>query len=387
MKIKRIISLLILSCMLIGAFALVSCSEGDGAPDGYQLIVNNGDKFRLYVPTQAWSPNTYGGTTGAIYESPSGPVTIAVYVADDAGDMTMSEYWAHTEESLKSELDEYAFAGKQEKSPKLGGKDTETYFYTASVKIYGSGEAVSVKYKFMTILCRNGGEMYVMAFAAPEEKYFGDFLKDLEGEGNDGGIIGNFTFAEAYEGKNAGEAPDVKAPEGMKVVSYDEHYYYFFVPENWKINSNTTVSSAYFSDSDRSNVTMQMCMVSESEIDKTVDQYFRECEEKYKEIFTLYTPILVEYGDEKSEEGSDETTETTETVGENKMESHVKMGGRNAKRFVYEFEYGGVKYRQMQVICAKGGVFYVLTYTSSQDETFDSHLPDVEKMIEAFKIR
>lgn len=376
MKIKRIISLLLIACALIASAALVSCSDSD-APDGYQLIVNNGDKFRLFVPTQGWSANTYGGTTGAIYSGGAHPVTISVYVADDAGDMTMSEYWAYTEGLLKVKYgDDYEFIGAEE-NRMLGGKEAKRYSYKA--KEIFSGEEAAVEYRYDIILCRNK-EMYVMAFAAPTEgDYYNQFSKDLDGEDGDIGIIGHFTFAEPYEGKVVGETPAVEVPEGMQIASFDEHYYYFFVPESWKVNNRTTVSSAYFSEGDRSNVTMQMCMVSESEIQKTVDEYFRECEEKYKKIFTNYTPISVKYDNDESVESESESASTSD--------EELQMGGRAAKRFVYEFEYGGMKYRQMQVICSKGGVFYVLTYTSSQDDTFDSHLPDVEKMIETFKIR
>ena len=85
----KIIALLLLSAMIIASFA--ACSKGD-VPEGYQLAVCEGDKFRLYVPTQGWMPNVMGGVSGA-FSSLEENASVSVYIADDAGDMTLEEYW------------------------------------------------------------------------------------------------------------------------------------------------------------------------------------------------------------------------------------------------------------------------------------------------------
>ena len=351
MKIKRIISLVLLSCMLIASFALVSCSEGDGAPDGYQLVVRNGDKFRLYVPTQGWTPNTDGGLAGAIF-SIDPHISVGVYVADDANGRNADEYFTYSEELMKTELVNYEHIGSEEEM--LGGKKAIRHAYTADITTMGREEPV--KYKYLMILCENEGEMYVFLYCAPAETHYDAHLADVEG------IIENFTFAEAYKGKEMGETPSgVDIPEGMKLASFDEQPYLFFVPESWTVNNGSVISAAYFSDSDRSNVSLQMYMVSEKEIDKTVEEYFTECEARYKKIFKSYTLLEEECGE-------------------------IEMAGKKARKYVYEIENGGVKYKQLQAIVVKGGVFYTLTYTATP-ENFDSHLADVEKMIEAFKIR
>ena len=351
MKIKRIISLLLLACILTASFAFVSCSDNDGAPDGYQLVVRNGDKFRLYVPTQGWTANTDGGVTGAIF-SIDPHVSVGVYVADDAEGKTANEYFAYSEEIMKVELENYEHIGSEEEM--LGGKKAMRYAYTADITTMGREEPV--KYKYLMILCENEGEMYVFIYCAPAETNYEANLPDVEG------IIENFTFAEAYKGKEMGETPSgVEIPEGMKLASFDEQPYLFFVPEDWVINEGSVISAAYVSEEDKSNVSLQMYMVSEKEIDKTVEEYFAECEERYKKVFASYTLIEDECGE-------------------------IEMAGKKARRYVYEIENGGVKYKQLQAIVVKGGVFYTLTYTATP-ENFDSHLADVEKMIEAFNIR
>ena len=88
MKTIKIISALILCLIMI--LPLASCAKSD-IPEGYQLVACEGDGFRLYVPTQ-WVPNNTSGVTGAFYSSVDA-ASIAVYVADDAGELTASEYW------------------------------------------------------------------------------------------------------------------------------------------------------------------------------------------------------------------------------------------------------------------------------------------------------
>jgi hypothetical protein len=143
----------------------------------------------------------------------------------------------------------------------------------------------------------------------------------------------------------------------MKLVSTDERAYRFFVPEGWVVDERTEISSAYVSESDSSNVSLQMYMTSNES--KSVSDFFSECEERYAQIFASYELL---------------------------SEEDVKMDGIGAKKYVYTITTGGIEYKQMQAIVMKGAVYYVLTYTALPD-LFDSHLDEVEKMIEAFDIR
>lgn len=335
--------------MLISSFS--ACSDKSDAPDGYQLVSGEGDKFRLYVPTQGWSANTQSGTTGAIF-SVDPYIAINVFVADDAADMDTDAYWTHSESMLKAELGEgnYTFVGAEKTT--LGGQPAKKIVYTAKMSLHG--EDVT-EYKSMTVLCRYKDEMYVFTYSAPAETHYDLYIEEVEG---DGGILDYFRFDVPYSAEGKEYPTDVDLPDGMKIVSTNEHPYRFFVPSSWKINAKTDFSAAYLSE-DSANVSMQFLMVSEMEIDKSVDEYFAECEERYKKVFSSYELL-----------GSEEIT----------------MSGRSAKKFTYKITSGGVEYKQMQAIVAKGGVFYVLTYTALPDN-FDSHMGDVQRMIETFEIR
>lgn len=350
-KIKRIAAVMLLLAIFVSA--LTSCSNSD-VPDGYQLVACEGDQFRLYVPTN-WTPNTTGGVTSAYYSASSG-VSVSVSVADDAGELSVEEYWNKCNENFKNSLKDYEWSGKHE-TLVLGGKPAYKYVYTASITVTDNGESNDVAYKFMQVMAKFEEELYVFVYSASTESYDA-YLETVEGDSDGVGILPYFVFAEPYENEEDKKYSDkVTAPDGMKLISTDELAYRFFVPKSWVVNDRAEYSAAYASDTDSSNVSVQMYMTKDES--KTVEQYFAECEARYKNIFESYELISTE---------------------------DIKMDGVAAKQYIYTVVSGGVEYKQLQAIVVKGAVFYTVTYTALP-ENFDTHLSDVSKMIENFDIR
>jgi len=355
---KKIKVLAIIFACLMLMSVLVSCNQ-DNTPDGYQLIACEGDKFRLYVPA-SWQSNAKGGITSAIY-SMDDNVTVSVYVADDAGDMTAEQYWAACMSRLGHELENFSWSGKTEKAV-LGGKAAIKTVYSAKATLmnHSTGKLTEVTYKYMQVMAKHDGEMYVLLYSSPEDRYDAH-VAEIEGDSNGAGIIPYFVFAEAYHSDDNDKqfSSDVTPPEGMKLISTDERAYRFFVPTEWKVNIRTEATAAYVDETDgtRSNVSVQMYMTGDES--QTVEQYWSLCEQSYKEIFSHYQLV-----------SSDE----------------IQMDGIKAGKYVYDVATGGIEYRQLQAIVKKGAMFYVVTYTASP-ECFDSHLDDVQKMIESFDIR
>lgn len=350
-KIKKIAAVLLLLAILVSALA--SCSDSD-VPEGYQLVACEGDCFRLYVPTQ-WTPNTVGGVTSAYYSASSG-VSVNVTVADDAGELSVEEYWNKCNENFAKSLKDYEWSGKHE-TMVLGGKPAYKYVYTAKITLVNGEKSETVSYKFMQVMARYDEELYVFVYSAPLESY-DSYIEAVEGDSDGAGILPYFVFAEPYEKEEDKKYSDkVTVPEGMKLISTDELAYRFFVPKSWVVNDRAEYSAAYVSNTDSSNVSVQMYMTNDES--KTVDQYFAECEARYKNIFESYELISAE---------------------------DIKMDGVPAKQYVYTVVSGGVEYKQLQAIVVKGAVFYTVTYTALT-ENFDTHLSDVAKMIENFDIR
>ena len=354
-RISKILAAALLCIMLVSTLA--SCNTDNG-PDGYQLIACEGDEFRLYVPS-SWQSSTSGGITSAIY-SMDDNVTVSVYKVDDAEDMTAEQYWAYCDAKYKEAYAEYSWQGKTEKAV-LGGKAAIKTVYTVKRRVVDqtTGEASEVTYKYMQFTVRNG-DMFVMLYSAPEDKYEAH-LEDVEGDSEGAGIVPYFVFAEAYhtDDNNKEFSGDVTAPDGMKLISTDERAYRFFVPESWTVNNRTDATAAYVVESDglATNVSVQMYMTGDES--QTVSEYWELCQKSYKELFSAYSLV------------SDED---------------ITMDGISAHKYVYELTVGGIEYKQMQAIVKKGAMFYVVTYTA-RPEFFDSHTGEVDKMLDAFDIR
>ena len=354
MKYIKILSAILLCVMLISGLA--ACAEKSDAPDGFQLVACEGDKFRLYVPTQGWSPNTESGNTGAIFSN-NPFIAVNVFVADDAGEMTVEEYWLYSDANFKAEFGEENYEFRGFETTVLGGQPAKKYVYEANIDLYAAGENDEpILYKVMTILCSYKGEMYVFTYMAPAAEHYDMHLEDVEGEG---GMLDYFRFDVPYSGEGKVYPDNVATPEGMKLISTDERPYRFFVPENWITNNKADFSAAYYSSTDSSNVSLQYLILDSFEMDKTVEEYFAECEERYKKVFASYTLLSTE---------------------------DITMDGVAAKKYTYTIVSGGVEYKQMQAIVERGSTMYVLTYTALP-ENFESHLGDVEKMIEHFDVR
>ncbi len=350
----KIICMLLLSVML--AVAFTACSE-DEVPDGYQLVACEGDKFRLYVPTQ-WIVNTSGGVTSAYYTSDA-EISVGVYVADDAGDLDIDEYWAVCNEKYKSKLDGYVYEGKSEKII-LGGKPAQKYIFAAKKIVYDENKKdnVSTDYKFLQVISQNNGETYILIYSAPAD-VFEDHLETVEGNASDEGIIPYFVFAEPYTSKDNKKEYNEKidSPDGMKLASANEQPYRFFVPSSWKINNATNATAAYASESDRSNVNVQMYMTSSNT--ETVADHFEKLQKNYENTFSSYTLI---------------------------SDDEIKIDGVSAHKYTYTLVSGGQEYKVVQAIVRRGEMFYYITYTAIP-ENFDKHILDVEKMIESFVFR
>ena len=150
---------------------------------------------------------------------------------------------------------------------------------------------------------------------------------------------------------------DPTVPDGMKLASDPElATYTFFVPESWSIDTQNASTRAYCSGTDRSFI---MVMTGEMQYtDSTVDNWW---ESGLAELKALYRNF------ELSVEGEE-----------------TKLGGADAKRYVYSGDFDETSFKYSQVAAIKSGVIYIITYGATADK-WDSHLDEVKMMIENFR--
>lgn len=151
---------------------------------------------------------------------------------------------------------------------------------------------------------------------------------------------------------------DGSAPFGMKTISTELVDYNLHVPTAWVEDISTGVVTARYSDTDASNISMMKIATGVNEA--TTDDFWAGHKAGFEATFTDLEMI---------EEGAD-----------------LLLGGQAAKRYVYTATMLDMTYRFMQVVAMKDGYVYLFTYTST-DALYESHLDDVNSMIENFSFK
>lgn len=361
-KFKAVICLFLIIIMLTPT--LSACANKD-VPDGYKLVVCEGDMFRLYVP-KGWTDNSDSGITSA-YFSVADNAFVSVNIAEDTEGKALLDYYNLCKFNYSRQLTDYKLISESG-SVALGGSKAYQIIFSATYKVTDSDvkdtvdNLEGVKYKYLQMMAEFNGDIYVFTFSAPEEQFDAHYDTVVGAEddnGNFAGIIPYFQFTSTPYSKDGKKLADkVEAPEGMKIASTNKRPYRFFVPDSWTVDTGTELSAAYFSEQDKSNVSLQAHLSTGAT--PNLEEYFENSKTKYENI----------YGDRFS------IVSKTE----------VKMGGMDAIQFIFTVKSGENTYKLMQTVCAKGEMYYILTYTSTS-EAFDSHLADIDMMLGAFALR
>lgn len=327
---KRSISGILAAVMCLAL--LCGCAKKDEVPDGMFSVTLDGEPFILYVP-EGWTDNRGSGISSAYYLSSSMVIS--------------ARYHALGEETLDGYIDRCI----------EGYKDTELIGRSSDVKLGGksatrlelSFDYNDEKMKHVQYFVEHNKNAVMLNIYCPEAKY-GDSKEifDL--------VVEEFVLTEA---KSADEViTDKKTPEGMKIASPDNVEYKFYVPATWKCTPSQGIADAYYDESGRPNVSV-ISHAPDGEI--TAKGYFEQSEAEFKEELEGYEFI---------------------------SQSERKVSDIDAISFTYKLTYGSAEYKIMQTVFVYEalGLVYSITYTALA-ESFDAHLDDVTKMLDAFTIR
>lgn len=166
-----------------------------------------------------------------------------------------------------------------------------------------------------------------------------------------------FTFIMLASLSSCGEADTSGVPDGMKEASTNAATFHMFVPESWIVDIQTGSVRAHASNSDPSNVSVMAWGLNKDV--KTVDDWWNFNLQEMNGVFP----------------GADEAEIENST-----------LGGIAAKKYIFDSEFGGQKYKFMQIAAVKDNSVYVLTYTAADDK-FDSNLEDAMSIAKELKYK
>lgn len=144
-------------------------------------------------------------------------------------------------------------------------------------------------------------------------------------------------------------------PIGMQMISDTNIVdYLLYVPEEWKVDLRTGVTTAYYSVNDPTNISVTMTSLDDPE--GGLDAYFENHLANLGEVFDL--------------------------VGE--VESaNLILANEAANQYVYTAKFNGVEYKFWQVVCIHQSRVYTITYSSTA-ENYDAHTADMQTALDLF---
>ncbi len=149
-------------------------------------------------------------------------------------------------------------------------------------------------------------------------------------------------------------------PDGMQLASTDGAEFCLYVPTSWMLNTESGMSGAYYSISQKTVVYANAY----TDVDcETVEQFWGKTAARYD----------AEYKNFKNDvEGGSGDAAT--------------LGDKNAKKYVFEATIDGDEYKIAQYIAQNEGKFFVFTY-SAEKENYEQHLTTVEAMAKVFSFK
>lgn len=332
---KKIIALTL--ALLILLFA-VSCSSSDGdTPEDMQSATLAGEPFRLYVPSH-WVTNTVSGISGAYYSPNEKIMVSARYYTPADAEMTVNDYMDYCIAGYTTSLTDFSVIERADTV--LSG--------TEAIRLRYRQTNDGKEYTCFQITAKYNGDM-VSLHGYCTVALYDTLASDFET------IIANFVLCEKTD-PNGAEVTDKKTPDGMKIASADQIEYRLYVPKNWICNAESGASEAYYPESEKSNITVTSYTPDQS---ISVQSYFAQCETEYRAVLPEYERL----------------SEVERTVAE-----------RTAYSYTYRTVVDGVEFRIMQTLFAYNDMIYSITYTA-REAVFESHMTDVEAILQAFRFR
>lgn len=152
--------------LLLVVLTAVSCSNGDGVPDGMQNVSIADAPYDLYVP-EGWISQAGSGVSGArVSNTDTSNVTVTLYMPDVELDAETywKEYCLPAYIPTEGHTGLPAFAVSEEGiDTTLGGVNAKKYVFTF--------EMDGVKYKLMQIIAVEGSVVYTLQYHATEADY------------------------------------------------------------------------------------------------------------------------------------------------------------------------------------------------------------------------
>ena len=332
---KRFLAAILLVLMLLGT---TSCATKANVPDDYMSVSHADEIFNLYVP-KSWQSNTDSGVSGG-YSSLTSGVMVSATTLDGYSDELLACAEAVVQDFSET-LPEFEQLTELKKTT-LGSYAAMSFEY----------KAVSAErtLKFRCILVKKDDTLTVLSCCAPVDT-FENYTETFDD------IASYFSFRSSGEVET--EEPfvllDDNTPSGYQLAARSKYEFRFYVPQSWNVDTTGNIPAATFSDTDRSNVTLNSFTV------KADVTNGKEYWEAFKQDYRYH-------------------------LEEISLNENAEMGKYPAYAVEYKTELGGERYFVKQVFLTTPSIIYIFTYTSDEANYY-LHLEEVDAMLSLFEFK
>ena len=364
--------LILLFAILLSTLCLASCTSGD-APKGMKSAYNSSEaEFKLYVPN-SWIIDSMNKISSA-HVSDRDSTGISLKKTSYTSE---AEWWSDFKASITSTFTDVSFI-TEDSDTVISGLNAKKNVFTASFtanssykyELYGikSGDHVfeiMIKYEGIT---SNGSTTYT------DEKYKDDIKKILD--------YVSFNNKPTESSDNIYEAESV--PSGMKCAS-DVNIvdYYLFVPENWIVEKNgNAVSSAYVSESDKTNVSVMQWNVSTRD---DYDYWWNEYKLQLYSAFDYSAIPLSDNGTVIADANGKVEYKESSIINVSEEGTAVSLNSNEGRKYTYSVKIDGTVYDFSVYALLHNASVYVMTFTFKQESDKSLYQADIDKILNNFR--
>ena len=160
-------------------------------------------------------------------------------------------------------------------------------------------------------------------------------------------------------------------PKGMKIASADSASYRFYVPTTWQADVASGATTAYYSMTDTSSVSVMVFTLENSDSDAS--DWWKSFLADFNNVYTDFE--LISEDDEAVVDGAP----ASRFVFQGSLIHKDEKSGTEQKETFKFMQVAAVKTKKLSA-----PEVYVITYTSSP-EVYDDHIEEVNKMVEEFR--
>ena len=365
---KKILTLFSIIFVLLFLF---SCQNGD-VPRGMKIASDTSKVYySLYVP-KSWIIDSMDNISSC-HVSDSDRTSISIKKTSYSDE---AKWWSDYKGAITSTFDDFILISEGEDTV-ISTLNAKKYVFTCSFH----GESF---YKYEIISVKHGESVYEISIKYQGLTKDGTVTyTDATHKENIDKILSNFKF-----NSNLTDSGEVvynveNTPSDMKCASNTDIVdYCLFVPNAWVVEKTVgTVSSAYVSETDKTNVSVMQWNV----VSYNYDAWWSEYKLQLFSTFDRDALIYDDKGQVKVDENGYITHLNSEIVTLKSEGVDAKLGENNCKKYEYSLKIGGNVYEYTVFSVMHRSSVYVMTFTFDSENDNTVYSADIEKITQNFR--